>query len=179
MKNQSVWSFPFYLNGGLPDWVEERPLFLRHLSLSREMYPAIKKRCPLGQRFKKVVRVDRIELTQPVWKTGVLPLNYTRLRSRAEVTSKALVVGQAFCRLVWKWFRNSGRFPWAKDLDEYYLAFSGFFSGKPLQFVLRLWRHEWRPECNLPLEMRSLKRFFLLLEGDAVFFCGVLDSTKG
>ncbi len=27
-----------------------------------------------------MVRVDRIELTQPAWKAGVLPLNYTRDR---------------------------------------------------------------------------------------------------
>lgn len=29
---------------------------------------------------RKMVRVDRIELTQPAWKAGVLPLNYTRDR---------------------------------------------------------------------------------------------------
>ena len=37
-----------------------------------------------------MVRVDRIELTQPAWKAGVLPLNYTR--DRIEGTNIDLIL---------------------------------------------------------------------------------------
>ena len=69
------------------------PLLRRQVLYPAELQARI--RCPPGRSLLE--RVMGIEPTQPAWKAGVLPLNYTRVSNSFMIIAWVLLFVKGFC----------------------------------------------------------------------------------